>query len=208
MREIICVHVGQAGIQLGNACWELFCLEHGIQPDGNLITYDSYHRHPPLFVFFSFVKIIFQFFCMSSLLSTIKPCRVSEKRCFVSLRICFCPTFLSRRFLIYACFEGGKYSLACLTIVFCTSWEDSLCSRSTISDVAVLSEKVLKSFERIIIICLIFFRQSFSSSCLRNSGCAPSIDASFVMFRSQLFLANASAGTYILGYRKVWTSFG
>jgi hypothetical protein len=58
MREIICVHVGQAGIQLGNACWELFCLEHGIQPDGNLITYDSYHRHPPLFVFFSFVKII------------------------------------------------------------------------------------------------------------------------------------------------------
>ncbi len=58
MREIICVHVGQAGIQLGNACWELFCLEHGIQPDGNLITYDSYHRYPPLFVFFSFVKII------------------------------------------------------------------------------------------------------------------------------------------------------
>lgn len=41
MREIICVHVGQAGIQLGNACWELFCLEHGIQPDGNLITYSS-----------------------------------------------------------------------------------------------------------------------------------------------------------------------
>jgi len=30
------VHVGQAGIQIGNACWELFCLEHGIQPDGQL----------------------------------------------------------------------------------------------------------------------------------------------------------------------------
>merc|ERR1712227_570228 len=26
--------VGQAGAQVGNACWELFCLEHGIQPDG------------------------------------------------------------------------------------------------------------------------------------------------------------------------------
>uniref|UniRef100_F1KXF3 Tubulin alpha chain n=1 Tax=Ascaris suum TaxID=6253 RepID=F1KXF3_ASCSU len=28
------MHVGQAGVQIGNACWELFCLEHGIQPDG------------------------------------------------------------------------------------------------------------------------------------------------------------------------------
>jgi tubulin alpha len=31
MREAICIHIGQAGIQIGNACWELFCLEHGIQ---------------------------------------------------------------------------------------------------------------------------------------------------------------------------------
>nr|KAF6454180.1 tubulin alpha 8 [Molossus molossus] len=34
MRECISVHVGQAGVQIGNACWELFCLEHGIQADG------------------------------------------------------------------------------------------------------------------------------------------------------------------------------
>merc|ERR1719353_2765388 len=27
---------GQAGAQIGNACWELFCLEHGIQPDGQM----------------------------------------------------------------------------------------------------------------------------------------------------------------------------
>ena len=27
MREIICIHIDQGGIQLGNACWELFCLE-------------------------------------------------------------------------------------------------------------------------------------------------------------------------------------
>ncbi|NXL63645.1 TBA8 protein, partial [Chordeiles acutipennis] len=33
-RECISIHVGQAGVQIGNACWELFCLEHGIQPDG------------------------------------------------------------------------------------------------------------------------------------------------------------------------------
>jgi len=28
--------VGQAGVQIGNACWELYCLEHGIQPDGQM----------------------------------------------------------------------------------------------------------------------------------------------------------------------------
>ncbi|XP_044525373.1 tubulin alpha-4A chain [Gracilinanus agilis] len=36
MRECISVHVGQAGVQMGNACWELYCLEHGIQPDGQM----------------------------------------------------------------------------------------------------------------------------------------------------------------------------
>lgn len=34
MREVISVHVGQAGVQMGNACWELYCLEHDINPDG------------------------------------------------------------------------------------------------------------------------------------------------------------------------------
>ncbi|XP_009985188.1 PREDICTED: tubulin alpha chain-like, partial [Tauraco erythrolophus] len=33
-RECISVHIGQAGVQMGNSCWELYCLEHGIQPDG------------------------------------------------------------------------------------------------------------------------------------------------------------------------------
>ncbi|KAK2546541.1 hypothetical protein Q9966_000005 [Columba livia] len=40
-RECISVHVGQAGVQIGNACWELFCLEHGIQPDG---TFKDLHN--------------------------------------------------------------------------------------------------------------------------------------------------------------------
>jgi len=34
LREIITLHLGQAGCQVGNQVWELFCLEHGIQPDG------------------------------------------------------------------------------------------------------------------------------------------------------------------------------
>lgn len=36
-RECISVHVGQAGVQIGNACWELYCLEHGIQQDGQIV---------------------------------------------------------------------------------------------------------------------------------------------------------------------------
>ncbi|CAE8624291.1 unnamed protein product, partial [Polarella glacialis] len=36
MREALCIHLGQGGVQIGNACWELFCLEHGIQPDGQM----------------------------------------------------------------------------------------------------------------------------------------------------------------------------
>ena len=36
MREVISIHIGQAGCQVGNACWELYCLEHGIQPDGSM----------------------------------------------------------------------------------------------------------------------------------------------------------------------------
>ena len=26
--------MGQAGVQIGNSCWELYCLEHGFSPDG------------------------------------------------------------------------------------------------------------------------------------------------------------------------------
>ena len=40
-REVISVHIGQAGVQMGNAAWELFCLEHGIHPDGLMPSDDS-----------------------------------------------------------------------------------------------------------------------------------------------------------------------
>lgn len=41
MREVISLHIGQAGVQVANACWELFCLEHGILPDGTMDSRDS-----------------------------------------------------------------------------------------------------------------------------------------------------------------------
>jgi len=34
MREIVSVHVGQAGIQVGNSAWELYCVEHDLGFDG------------------------------------------------------------------------------------------------------------------------------------------------------------------------------
>ena len=40
MREIISIHLGQAGSQVGNSCWELFTLEHEIQPNG-LRSYEA-----------------------------------------------------------------------------------------------------------------------------------------------------------------------
>jgi tubulin alpha len=36
MREIISLHIGQFGLQIGNLCWELFCLEHFIQKDATM----------------------------------------------------------------------------------------------------------------------------------------------------------------------------
>ncbi|XP_033113227.1 tubulin alpha-2 chain-like [Anneissia japonica] len=36
--ECLSIHIGQAGVQAGNACWELYCLEHGIDPIGRKST--------------------------------------------------------------------------------------------------------------------------------------------------------------------------
>jgi tubulin alpha len=52
-REIISIHIGQAGIQVGNACWELYCLEHGIKPDG---TRDATNTNDDVNVLFSDTK--------------------------------------------------------------------------------------------------------------------------------------------------------
>ncbi|KAJ5068421.1 tubulin alpha chain [Anaeramoeba ignava] len=33
-REVVSIHLGQAGCQIGTSCWELYCAEHGITYDG------------------------------------------------------------------------------------------------------------------------------------------------------------------------------
>jgi len=45
MREVISIHLGQAGVQIGNECWELYCLEHGINPDGTTMQIDNSNNH-------------------------------------------------------------------------------------------------------------------------------------------------------------------
>jgi len=35
-RELLSIHIGQAGLSVGNSCWELYCMEHGILPDGTI----------------------------------------------------------------------------------------------------------------------------------------------------------------------------
>lgn len=69
MREIISLHIGQAGIQVGNSCWELYCLEHDIQPDGNMARF---------LAFLSLLRCIlfpmFRFLCLFVLLVEVPCC--------------------------------------------------------------------------------------------------------------------------------------
>ncbi|XP_046385776.1 tubulin alpha chain-like [Ischnura elegans] len=53
MRECISIHIGQAGVQIANACWELYCLEHGIRPDGTEHKMVSSHQDDTYQAFFS-----------------------------------------------------------------------------------------------------------------------------------------------------------
>jgi len=53
MREIISIHLGQAGVQTGSACWELFCLEHGIRPDGTVQNSEAHKDKDAFNPFFS-----------------------------------------------------------------------------------------------------------------------------------------------------------
>ncbi|XP_010139676.1 PREDICTED: tubulin alpha chain-like, partial [Buceros rhinoceros silvestris] len=52
-RECISVHIGQAGVQMGNSCWELYCLEHGIGPDGIISNASSGQADSSFGTFFS-----------------------------------------------------------------------------------------------------------------------------------------------------------
>ncbi|ELK14958.1 Tubulin alpha-1B chain [Pteropus alecto] len=50
MCERISIHIGQAGVQISDACWELYCLEHGILPHGQIETGTDKHVPKTAFV--------------------------------------------------------------------------------------------------------------------------------------------------------------
>lgn len=49
MREVVSMHIGQAGVQMGDSLWDLFCIEHGIQPDGYFIKHVDESRDSSFF---------------------------------------------------------------------------------------------------------------------------------------------------------------
>ncbi|KAJ3584821.1 hypothetical protein NHX12_015316 [Muraenolepis orangiensis] len=61
------MHVGQAGVQMGNACWELYCLEHGIQSDGQMPSDKTHGGGDDSFnTFFSETRNMFPGQCSST----------------------------------------------------------------------------------------------------------------------------------------------
>jgi tubulin alpha len=64
MREVIAIHVGQAGLQIGNACWELFCLEHNISPDGHIHNTNLQSDPSALFSTSQFGKLVPRCLCV------------------------------------------------------------------------------------------------------------------------------------------------
>jgi tubulin alpha len=53
MREILSMHIGQAGVQVGNSCWELYCLEHDINTDGTIDADSTVSEDDSFNTFFS-----------------------------------------------------------------------------------------------------------------------------------------------------------
>ncbi len=39
--SFLSIHIGQAGLAVGKSCWELYCLEHGIEPNGLMSSDES-----------------------------------------------------------------------------------------------------------------------------------------------------------------------
>ncbi|XP_055851309.1 tubulin alpha-3 chain-like isoform X1 [Episyrphus balteatus] len=56
--EIIQIHVGQAGVQIANACWELYCIEHGINSNGCLCQIPKDDSYKTFFALSQSMKVV------------------------------------------------------------------------------------------------------------------------------------------------------
>ena len=58
--------IGQAGIQVGNSCWELYCLEHGLQVPILFLSFsDLVLKFVPFAIYFSFNLLTAHFLLLS-----------------------------------------------------------------------------------------------------------------------------------------------
>ncbi|CAF3910640.1 unnamed protein product [Rotaria sp. Silwood1] len=48
-REVFQLHIGSAGVEIGHRCWELYCLEHNLAIDGNIINKTEQNIPPVCF---------------------------------------------------------------------------------------------------------------------------------------------------------------
>eukprot|EP00916_Digyalum_oweni_P020130 GHVL01033612.1.p1 GENE.GHVL01033612.1~~GHVL01033612.1.p1 ORF type:complete len:514 (-),score=76.93 GHVL01033612.1:756-2297(-) len=54
IKEVVCIHIGQAGVQVAKNIWELFCVEHDIMADGTMFDDTSVgFENDPYNVFFA-----------------------------------------------------------------------------------------------------------------------------------------------------------
>ncbi|KOC63663.1 Tubulin alpha chain [Habropoda laboriosa] len=76
--EIITIFIGQAGTQLASACWELFCLEHGVTPAGCL-RQGYYPVDTSMCTFFAETQI--RKMTPRTLIVDLEPTAIDEIRC-------------------------------------------------------------------------------------------------------------------------------
>ncbi|CAF1579736.1 unnamed protein product, partial [Didymodactylos carnosus] len=80
MREVISLHIGQAGVQSGNACWELYCLEHGLAPDGILESKENRNNEKNMCFDTFFTRTSFDRFVPRALFIDLEPTVIDEIR--------------------------------------------------------------------------------------------------------------------------------
>ncbi|XP_011298159.1 tubulin alpha chain isoform X1 [Fopius arisanus] len=75
--QVVTIFIGQAGVQVANACWELFCLEHGITSDGCMFeTYEPDDRSYQAF----FTPTQSGKFCPRTVIMDLEPTVIDEIR--------------------------------------------------------------------------------------------------------------------------------
>lgn len=118
-RECISVHVGQAGIQMGNACWELYCLEHGIQPNG--VTFSEEDKGDMNLNQSDSEESFHTFF------SATAAGKFVPRAVYVDLEPSVVGKYDNRAFLTWYYF-GGEYKIKCYKIInFCNQLSNHYC---------------------------------------------------------------------------------